>query len=215
MTIRNAAFAGITLVAVLVLVLVISGNRNSTLSAPTATPAAIAGPAAAATPTPALPLATGAIPPGVAKVVAAVITHQSANLEGLLAYQQVACTTAQGAGGPPKCKTGDAAGKVYRVFATGACEPEWIEDAGPALKQVVTTSGPLYAVAKLTPPTPDPDPSYPKGEAAVIFNAGTGGGGYFVVTGEQIVRVHTYCGAPAIETLLKGLGATAFYVAPQ
>ncbi|MEI6136472.1 MAG: hypothetical protein WCQ48_03530 [Chloroflexota bacterium] len=207
MTTRHTLFAA--LVPALLVAALLTGCTSKTPSA-TPTPTATPSPS----PTPLLPQASGAIPPAVAQVVVAMTTHKPEDLTGLVAYQQVACTTAQGAGGPPKCKTGDSQGTVYRVFATGGCEGEWVTDARPILKQIADTSGPLFAVVKLTRPNPDPEPGWPKGDAAMIYNAGSGAGGYFVVADAQIVRAHTYCGAPAIDALLKQLGATEFYVAP-
>lgn len=110
----------------------IACSRGDSDPTPTATaspsPTTTAG-TAAPTGTP-LPITQGGtIPPIVAQVIGAVSSGQADAVANLVAYQQVGCTTAQGAGGPPKCKPGDAQGTMYRVFATGVCEGEWVEAA--------------------------------------------------------------------------------------
>jgi hypothetical protein len=196
--------------------------------APTATPTPTASASAtptptatpSPTPTPPLPLATtgASIPPVVAEVIAAVTARQVGPLERLVQYQQVACTTAQGAGGPPKCQGSDPVGTVYRRFPSGACEGEWAVDAAPVLAQIVTSVGGLYGVATLAPPQQDPEPYWPKGDVVVMFSGGSNGGpgGYFILGGEKILRVHVLCdrGAGSELATIKALGGTSFLIAP-
>ena len=86
--------------------------------------------------------------------------------------QQIACTTAPGAGGPPKCRPGDSAGTMYTVFPTGACEGEWATDARAALTPLFVSTPQLYAAVEVKAPNPDSEPSWPKGQYAVIFTTG-------------------------------------------
>ncbi|MEI7925864.1 MAG: hypothetical protein WCI61_06725 [Chloroflexota bacterium] len=181
-------------------------------------------PGATATPTPtktpALPMATNgaAIPAAVAQIVASVTARDAAPLLALVEYQQVGCTTAQGAGGPPKCKPGDAAGTLYKRFPSGACEGEWAEDASSVISQIVPAVGPLYGAAMIAPPTADSEPFWPKGDTVVMFRSGRAGGsgGYFILSKDRIVRAHILCdrGAGSEESTIKSVGATSYYIAP-
>ena len=209
-------FALVTLTAIIVLT---SGDTRSS----TAIPPAAASPttiAAAASPTSTVSLAPtgGAIPEIVTQVVVAVTSREPDQLKGFIAYQQVGCTKALGGGGPPKCKPADAEGTVYKVFAAGRCEPEWVGDAGPTIAQIVASAGPLYAAATIAPTGPAPDPNWPKGESVVLFR-GSGTGvpvSYFILSADQIVRAHLVCdaGAGREEAEIRRLGGTSYLVAP-
>ncbi|MGE3858096.1 MAG: hypothetical protein AB7G21_14150 [Dehalococcoidia bacterium] len=217
----------VLLVAAASLLVACTGAGPEPTPSPTPTPSVTATPTPTATatpsptPTPALPMAPSgaAIPPVVAEVIAAVTARQIGPLERLVQYQQVACTTAQGAGGPPKCRPGDTPGTVYRRFPSGACEGEWAEDAAPILAQIVTAVGGLHSVATLTPPQQDPEPYWPKGEVVVMFQGGGNGGpgGYFIVGGEKILRAHILCdrGAGSELSTIKALGGATFLIAPK
>ena len=206
--------------------LVLTGCNDR--GAPTPSPTPITSPAASATggssataaPVATLPLGTGgAIPAIVTQVIAAVATGQADAVTTLLAYQQVGCTTAQGAGGPPKCKPGDAAGTVYRVFATGTCEGEWVENAQTRIADLVAASGPMYAAVKVKAPSPDPEPYWPKGESLIYFR-GKGGtpGTYFIMSADRIVRAHRICDLhdqPQADAFIQKLGGTEYLVPPS
>ena len=189
----------------------------------TNTPAASPSTAPTASPTPmaALPLVpTGeAIPPIVAQVIGSVTSKQASSVLPLVAYQNVGCTTALGAGGPPKCKAGDPQGTVYKVFATGRCGLEWVTDATKSITDAVNGVGSLYAAAKLKAPSPDPDPTWPKGETVVVFRGGSAAAPpvYFVLSAEKIVRAHLACDAvpSGEETIIKRVGGTNYYIAPS
>ena len=210
--------------AVLLASFTIGCSRQSTPTPTPSPPATSASPSATATPTPtptpALPMATNGapIPAAVSQVVAAVTARNPAPLLALVDYQQVSCTTAQGAGGPPKCKPGDAPGTVYKRFPSGACEPEWAEDASSVISQIVPSVGVLYGAAMITAPGPSPDPAWPKGDTVVMFRSGRAGGsgGYFILSKDRIVRAHILCdrGAGSEESTIKSVGATSYYIAP-
>lgn len=214
-------------VATIGMLALVACNRDQPAATSTGTPSATSSatssptPTATSSPTPTgPPLATGeAIPPIVGQVISAVVSKQTSSLVPLIAYQQVGCTTAQGLGGPPKCKPGDAQGTVYRVFPSGTCEGEWATDGAATITQLVPTFDQLYAAAKVAAPNPDPEPYWPKGESVVVFSGANGApGGYLVLNATQIVRAHRVCGAATtaagLDALLKNLGATTFYIAP-
>ena len=189
----------------------------------TNTPAASPSTAPTASPTPmaALPLVpTGeAIPPIVAQVIGSVTSKQASSVLPLVAYQNVGCATALGAGGPPKCRAGDPQGTVYKVFGTGRCEGEWVADATKSITDAVSGAGSLYAAAKLKAPSPDPDPTWPKGETVVVFRGVAAGAPtvYFVLSADKIVRSHMACDGAAggEDALIKMVGGTNYYIAPS
>ncbi|RLT44243.1 MAG: hypothetical protein DWI58_01360 [Chloroflexi bacterium] len=207
----------------LVVTLLIACSPASTPSTPT--PSATTTPMATTTiavPTPTAPpisIASGPIPPVIGQLIEAVVAKQAAPLAALATYLQVGCTKALGVGGPPKCKGADVTGSVYKVFAAGRCEPEWVEDAGLTIAQIVTSAGPLYAAATIAPAGPTPDTSWPKGDSVVLFR-GVGPGApasYFILNAGRIVQAHFVCdtGSGGEDRELRRLGATSYYVAPS
>ena len=162
------------------------------------------------------------IPQAVQEVVLAGTVGDAARVAALAKYQQAACTTAQGAGGPPKCRTGVAEGTSMRVFATGRCEGEWTEDAAGAITRLMAQPLQLHAAAQLRIPSPDPEPVWPKGPYAVVFSASQPASGspstvYFILDGSNVLRAHAACdAAPGGEAaLLRTLGATGYLIAPR
>ncbi len=186
---------------------------------PTSTPVA-ATVATTTTATPlALPLATQGteIPALVRDVVIAAVSGDTARLVALAQYRAVACTTTQGAGGPPKCKPGDTAGTAYRVFATGACDGEWNTDASAVLIGLMKQSVRLYAAVSVRTPTPDSDPAWPKGQHAVLLSTGQSSpaGVYYILDTTGIVRAHLTCSAGETPgQTLRNIGATEFLIPP-
>ncbi len=177
-----------------------------------------------ATPIP-LPLQVGQpIPTVIRDLVVAVTASNIDALATLATYQQVACTTALGSGGPPKCKPSDAPGTVYTVFPTGRCESEWSLDARATLAQLTRQPATLFAAAELEIAANDPEPYWPKGWYVVAFTtadgSATGGapGIYFILDRTKIVRAHAMCGvgggSGAVDALLRQLRATSLLIAP-
>lgn len=195
---------------------------------PTATPEATSAATANATPSPIgtptlLPILQGqATPKSVQDLVVAVVANDAARVAQMAKYQQVACTTTQGAGGPPKCSPGTAEGTVATVFPTGRCQGEWTEDARGAIAGLMAQPLQLYAAATVRPPVTDPEPYWPKGQYVVIFNASTPSATapstvYFILDDTNVLRAHAACDtAPGGEVaLLKSLNAAAFLIAPR
>jgi hypothetical protein len=212
-----------SIVAVL-LALLLVGCRGG--AAPSPTPASPSA-TAEASPTP-TPPATPSVTPGqpipqaIQDVVLAGTGGEAARVAALAKYQQVACTTVQGAGGPPKCPPGTAAGTSLRVFATGTCQGEWTEDAAGAITRLMARPLQLYAAAQLRIPLPDPEPGWPKGPYAVVFSASQPASGspstvYFILDGSNVLRAHAACDpAPGGEAaLLRTLGVTGYLIAPR
>ncbi|MFA7297096.1 MAG: hypothetical protein WC211_07940 [Dehalococcoidia bacterium] len=214
-----------SIVAVLLLMVLVAGCSRAPTPEPTPTPQAsvTATPAVTPTPTPTVAVTPGQpIPQVVQDVVLAGVANEPARMAALAKYQQVACTTAQGAGGPPKCPPGTAAGTSMRVFATGACEGEWAEDAAGAIARLMARPLQLYAAAQVRVPSPDPEPIWPKGQYVVVFSASAPATGspstvYFVLDGANVLRAHATCdSAPGGEAaLLRTLGVTSYLIAPR
>lgn len=213
-----------TSIVVALLALLLAGCRGG--AAPSPTPAAPSATAAASmTPTPpATPSVTPGqpIPQAVQDVVLAGTAGDAPRVVALAKYQQVACTTAQGAGGPPKCPAGTPDGTSMRVFPTGACQGEWTEDAAGAIARLMARPLQLYAAAQVRVPSPDPEPYWPKGQYVVVFSASQPATGspstvYFVVDSANVLRAHAACDpAPGGEAaLLRTLGVTGYLIAPR
>jgi len=208
------------------------GAQNiGTNATPTAAPASSPTPAPGADGT--VIMSPGAVPPNlpfpftpgkpIPPIIAQVIQHASTSnvsgLEALVKKQDIACTTAQGAGGPPKCRPGDSAGTMYSVFPTGACQGEWAADPSAALTSLFSAAPQLYAAVEVKAPNPDPEPSWPKGQYAVLFTTGGAnpGGIYFVLDNTNILRAHAMCagGSGSEIKQLRDLGASAFLIPPR
>lgn len=226
------------LLAAFVLTSTVACGAQNSGSNPTPTAAPTASATVVATPTPGsgavLTLSPGASPPNlpfpftpglpIPDVVRDVVLNvATSNIDGLVALakaQQIACTTAQGAGGPPKCKPGDSPGTTYTVFPTGSCQGEWSTDARAAISSLFAQPVVLYAAVDVKAPNPDPEPSWPKGQHAVMFSANSGGptaGIYFILDGTNIIRAHAICGTGAGAELkvLRDIGTTSFLIPPK
>jgi hypothetical protein len=167
----------------------------------------------AASPTPGDPAPAPTATPGddniaiLHTIVSAVARGDRAALDELVALQSLPCTTAQGAGGPPKCEPGEADGTVVDVLALSSCEGGWVRASQvPAtmaqlfdgITSVHSTwratdrvypEGGDYAV--LLTGMPDPMPGQPRREVVRQL----------VVTEENIIGVNLGCGATAQELI--------------
>ncbi|MCC6387438.1 MAG: hypothetical protein IT302_08655 [Dehalococcoidia bacterium] len=86
-------------------------------------------------------------------VISVVERQDRPGLRSLVQLSSIACTTEVGAGGPPKCLTGEASGTMVQAFAYYTCSIEWKRDAevDAALNAFWELSPELYAAFK--PPT--------------------------------------------------------------
>ncbi|MGD8753630.1 MAG: hypothetical protein PVG14_19535 [Anaerolineales bacterium] len=86
----------------------------------------------------------------------------------LVEYVSTACTTADGMGGPPKCKPGEAEGTLVEAFPVLATEGHFVrpEDIDSALDFVIKG---LYAVYRPLPKSEASD-WWPTGEYALLFD---------------------------------------------
>jgi hypothetical protein len=80
-------------------------------------------------------------------IVEEVEAQDVAELRTRLAFQTLDCTTALGAGGPPKCAEGEADGTAVEVFEFLGCEPEWrrADAVDATLEEAVANAPGRYA----------------------------------------------------------------------
>lgn len=135
------------------------------------------------------PLPTTDIPT-VDAVIAAMLTQDKTALQALVHLNEIACTTADGLGGPPKCATGTPEGTIVRVLPVLGAEGHHIQAA--ELAQALP-DGPwqLYAVY-IVPDTVYRDEAFPVGQYGLVFLPQPGSQELpitLMVTDEGIVRV--------------------------
>ena len=146
--------------------------------------------------TPASPT-TAPLDAGTAAVVAAVERGDAAAIQTAVSFSSLACTTAPGAGGPPKCGAGEANGTTVRVFRFVGCEPEWRRE--PALDATIKE---FLAVAKTPYAIFAPPSDYPLGGRAIaVFEgpdaraAGSKRGAAVGIDGAKVAGFQLGCGA--------------------
>lgn len=202
------------------------GDADATEPPPTAThsPATPARPPDGATatpvtspaaPTPA-PRATGN--PRIDTVLAAIQSHDANALAALAKTITAGCSTAQGAGGPPRCATGQAAGTIVTRFPFSSCEGEYLDPAslGQFFAGSLTSNNPkVYAVAS----TKEPGTALaPQGDYIVVLETkgaqGNGGGRVLHLDAEgRIVSYWSGCGGTA-QQLFEGRKGASVLLPP-
>lgn len=135
------------------------------------------------------PLPTTGIPT-VDAVIAAMLIQDKKALQNLVHLNEIACTMADGLGGPPKCATGTPEGTVVRVLPVLGAEGHHVQAA--ELPQALP-DGPwqLYAVY-IVPDTVYHDEAFPVGQYGLVFLPQVGSQELpitLMVTDEGIVRI--------------------------
>lgn len=139
------------------------------------------------------PLDTKTGIPEVDQVLAAVASGSPEELYGLVNYTTAPCTTADGLGGPPKCREGEAEGTELQVLAFIGSEGGHIRKDEVSNWQGVKADG-LYAVYRVSENALNEE-YYPPGEYLIIFKPQEDGTTSALrVGGGGIVRVDTYFG---------------------
>lgn len=128
--------------------------------------------------------------PVVNAVITAMLTQDKTALQNLVHLNEIACTTADGLGGPPKCATGTPAGTVVRVLPVLGAEGHHVQ--ATELPQALP-DGPwqLYAVY-IVPDTVYRDEAFPVGQYGLVFLPQAGSQELpitLMVTDEGIVRI--------------------------
>lgn len=101
------------------------------------------------------------------KVVDVVASGDIQMLRSLIQFTSTKCTTAEGLGGPPKCRAGEAAGTPVEVLPIFGSEGYFIHREDIDDWSGVNANG-LYAVYEVSPDFVS-EPDYPSGRYAVMF----------------------------------------------
>lgn len=190
--------------------LLVAACRGDVSPAPTATPTSsptTSSTAPSSTPTP-TPTATVVLPANVSAVMAAIESGDLARIRALLQFSSQPCTTALGAGGPPKCASGEVSGTPVEVFPYTSCEPGWVRrpmiDA--ILGEVFSHPFARYAAYSTT-----------SGDIAVFQakdNPAVGAGVAAVASGDRIGALARTCGAGDTASALIPRSQTTFLLVP-
>jgi len=182
---RYVAFI-VSLVALLALACKGGGGPASTSTA------APASPTPTATETP----AAGA-PAEVQAIVDAALSGDPQQLEPLVGYTKIDCTTSEGIGGPPLCREGEAAGTPVDVLSVGTCEGQYRRaDEIDEMPLGLLSDLSLYAVYRW------PQGSEPSADYALLLSTTAPardlwGVAELLVRGSRFVHVKFGCGETA------------------
>jgi len=151
-------------------------------------------------------------------VISTVTSKNTAAMSDLVQFSTLACTTATGEGGPPKCAPGEIDGSNVDVFETYDCAINWRRrtDVDALLAQVPALAPRIYA-ALPTPPAYEPGGQFrdaaagARGQYVAVFDTGVTQAqrrGMAVAVGSgKIVAIWFGCGA--------GTGPESFVPANQ
>lgn len=103
-------------------------------------------------------------------VLTAVESGDSQELRDLVRFTTVACTTAEGLGGPPKCRGNETDGTLVHVLPFIGSEGSFLRESELSSFPGVKVIG-LYAVYSVSASAYSEE-AYPAGEYAVAFKAG-------------------------------------------
>ncbi len=100
------------------------------------------------------------------KVLAALPSSNAADVQALLVYASAPCTTAEGLGGPPKCKEGEAEGSQVEGIPVLGSEGSWTRKAEVPADFL---AGPFNVLGVYeVNPDANTDPNYPAGTYAIV-----------------------------------------------
>lgn len=143
--------------------------------------------------------------PSLQAVHDAIASRNIEALAGMVEYQVIGCTHAQGAGGPPKCEDGQAEADQVRVFPIVSCEGGWTATPLPALVALADSQRGLYAAVE----APEEDNlGWPEQDAYLVYYVERGGnpGATRVHVGAgRIIALWSACGADTWEGVAASL----------
>jgi hypothetical protein len=157
-----------------------------------------------ASPTPTVAATASATPGGgnppaiIARVVKAVTSGDPAQLEALIQYQRVPCTSVpSGPGSPPPCKEGEKEGTPVDAIISASCEGNYVRkdqlDIQSVLKNAVGSNYKLWAAYEYTQDSFGPAAKY-----FVLIKRSeplSNGSGYGIVTTDSgVLATHFGCG---------------------
>ncbi len=198
-----------------------TGGSTTTPSTPTtapATPTTAQPTATTAQPTPTKPATTGKTigVPALDSLAKLVVAGDVAGVAALVQYSELACTTAQGAGGPPKCAPGEAAGTVVKVFPFLGCSGEHMRASqveGMLTAQLKSPT--LHSAFKLKD---QGTAEFPRGTTGIVFEIEPTSGKAGIVIGTndagKVISAYRGCGNIAATELFNAQKGTEVLLAP-
>lgn len=120
-------------------------------------------------------------------VLAAVESGDPQQLRSLVRYTSAPCTNADGLGGPPKCREGEAEGTVSEVLPFLSSEGHYMRKDEIANWQGVEATG-LYAIYRVAKPVAQEE-YFPHGEYAIVLKKSDGSAVTLRIADGGIVRV--------------------------
>ncbi|MPZ98328.1 MAG: hypothetical protein GEU80_03150 [Dehalococcoidia bacterium] len=136
---------------------------------------------------------------GVAELDAAIdaiVADDADAVTELIELRTFPCTAAQGAGGGPRCESGEADGAQVEAFPYGSCEVEFPRDPRQVAERfLMEVDGEPYAVTESPEGTGE---LFGYGQYMVVFELTTADGGMaaFIGDGGRIVHVASLCLTP-------------------
>ena len=100
------------------------------------------------------------------KVLAVLGSSNSADMQALLVYASAGCTTAEGLGGPPKCRENESEGAVVEGIPVLGSEGSWVRK-GEVQPDFLQGPFNLLGVYEVNPDA-STDANYPAGKYAVL-----------------------------------------------
>lgn len=147
-----------------------------------------------------LPLSTRTGIEEVDAILTAVESGDPQQLRDLFRLATVACTKADGLGGPPKCQDEEAEGTFVEVLPFLGPEGNFLREAELSNFPGVNVTD-LYAVYKVSDAAYSED-AYPAGEYAVMFTGGENLAGIVIQIRDGIVRIdYLFSSASLDETI--------------
>ncbi len=154
-------------------------------------PGTVSTPAPATTVVPARPIGVASLD----TIAAAVTKADVPAVLGAIQYSEIACTTAQGLGGPPKCAAGEASGTVVKVLPYSACEREYLRASNATGLLTLQLKSPALHSAFRTKDAGTAE--FPLGTYGVVFDIEGGGFMLGVNDAGKIVSIVRGCAGTA------------------
>lgn len=146
-------------------------------------------------------------------IIDAVLEGNPDEVHQLIQFSTIACTHAEGLGGPPKCREGEAEGTKLEVFPFLGPEGHHMRKSELSSWASIQASS-VYTVYRVSPQAFS-DEAYPAGEYAIVFLEETEQSSTTIVhvTDGKIVRIDYFFGSPSEIDLERD--ASEFILAPQ
>jgi hypothetical protein len=159
------------------------------------------------------PLSTRTDIPDVDAVIAAVESEDPQQLRNLIRFTTVGCTTAEGLGGPPKCKDGEADSTLVDVLPFLGPEGHFMRKTELSSFSGVDVIG-IYAVYNVSD-TAYSEEAYPVGEYAVMFRGGENQPDVVIQIRGGVIRMDTLYPPTSLDAIIQRDAAQMILVPQQ